>query len=380
MKSVLEIAQDLIKKKSVTPLDDGAINYLKSYLEKLGFKCEILEYEGDGSYPVKNLYAKYGHSDKNLCFAGHTDVVPVGDEQVWSVGAFEAPVKDGFLIGRGAVDMKGAIASFTSAAEKIISTADFKGSISFLITGDEEADAINGTVKVLEHLANKGEKISACIVGEPTNPEVLGEMIKVGRRGSMNLHLEVRGVQGHVAYPHNADNPIDKLVKALTAIKVLKLDVGNDSFQPSNLEIVNIDVGNEASNVIPAKASALMNIRFNNIHTPSQIISIITKALDEVIAGSYNLKDSISAEAFLTTDNALAHIVSDSVNEVTGLTPVLSTTGGTSDARFIKDYCPVIEFGLINKTAHQVNEKISVVDLENLSDIYYKVLEKYFNK
>jgi succinyl-diaminopimelate desuccinylase len=379
MSGVLEIAQKLIQKKSVTPIDDGAIDYLRDYLEDIGFECESLEFESDDSYPVKNLYAKYGKASPNFCFAGHTDVVPAGDEKAWSEPPFAAKVVNGELIGRGAVDMKGAIASFVYAAEKFIKEK-FEGSISLLITGDEEADAINGTVKLLQYISQNGDKIDACIVGEPTNPEVLGEMVKIGRRGSMNVYIEVEGVQGHSAYPNLADNPIHKLTKILSEIQDLTLDDGNEYFQPSNIQVVNIDVGNKATNVIPAKARAVLNIRFNDISTPEQIRDKIELLVISHVGNRYTLKSVVGAETFITKSGELSDILVKSIRDITKLEPDLSTAGGTSDARYVKDYCPVVEFGLINKTAHKVDEKISVVDLERLSEIYYNTLQYYFKK
>lgn len=378
MSNVVKIAQELIRKKSVTPVDDGAIDFLKNYLEKLGFKCTVLDFEGSGSYPVKNFYARYGEAQPNFCFAGHTDVVPVGNEKDWSVDPFAGEIRDDMLIGRGAVDMKGGVAAFVAAAEQFVKSEKFSGSVSFLITGDEEAKAINGTKKVLKWLEENGEKLDACLVGEPTNPSELGEMIKIGRRGSITFDLEVEGVQGHVAYPHQADNPIRKLVNVLYDLNNLVLDKGNDHFQPSNLEVVNIDVGNAATNVIPARAKATFNIRFNDVHIAKEIEKIIHDVVAKSAGSKFKLIADIGAEAFITKAGKLSEALNAVIEEKFGKKAELSTTGGTSDARFIKDYCPVVEFGLINKTAHQVDEQISIVDLENLTEIYYKLLYKYF--
>ncbi len=378
MSNVVKIAQELIRKKSVTPVDDGAIDYLKNYLEKLGFKCTVLDFEGSGSYPVKNLYARYGDTQPNFCFAGHTDVVPVGNEKDWSVDPFAGEIRDGMLIGRGAVDMKGGVAAFVAAVEQFVKSEKFSGSVSFLITGDEEAKAINGTKKVLKWMEENGEKLDACLVGEPTNPSELGEMIKIGRRGSVTFDLEIEGVQGHVAYPHQADNPIRKLVNVLHDLNNVVLDKGNDHFQPSNLEVVNIDVGNAATNVIPARAKATFNIRFNDVHTAYEIEKIIHDVVAKSVGSKFKLIADIGAEAFITKAGKLSEALNSVIEEKFGKKAELSTTGGTSDARFIKDYCPVIEFGLNNKSAHKVDEQISVVDLENLTEIYYKLLYKYF--
>ncbi len=377
MSNVVKIAQELIRKQSVTPADDGTIDYLKNYLEKLGFKCTVLDFEGSDSYPVKNLYARYGGAQPNFCFAGHTDVVPVGNEKDWSLDPFAGEIRDGILIGRGAVDMKGGVAAFVAAAEQFVKSEKFSGSVSFLITGDEEAKAINGTKKVLKWMEENGEKLDACLVGEPTNPNELGEMIKIGRRGSVTFDLEIEGTQGHAAYPHQADNPVRKLVTILNDLNNHVLDKGNENFQPSNLEVVNLEVGNAAANIIPARARARFNIRFNNMHSAQSLNALIKEKISKVTS-KYILEMEAGAESFITEKGKLSDLVSEAVKEVTKIMPELSTSGGTSDARFIKDHCPVVEFGLINKTAHKVDEQISVVDLENLTEIYYKLLYKYF--
>lgn len=374
----IDIAQDLIRFNSVTPLDSGAIEYVSNFLNDLGFETNILEF-GDEQEKILNLYARYGKESPNFCFAGHTDVVPAGDESAWSLPPFSAEINaEGYLIGRGAVDMKGALASFMQATKEFVGNNEFKGSISFLITGDEEATAKHGTVKVLEWLKHKGEKIDFCLVGEPTNPLKLGEMIKIGRRGSLTLSISVNGQQGHVAYPHLADNPVTKLIKILHEIKEHKWDDGNDFFDPSNLEIVSLNVNNNASNVIPAKAEALINIRFNNIHTPDAIFKVIDISCARY-AKDYDLKIKSSSDAFLTKPNEVAEILREVINEETGINPDFSTTGGTSDARFIKDYTDVLEFGLINQTAHKIDEKIHITELAVLKKIYYKLLCRYFS-
>lgn len=375
MISDVQLASKLISFPSVTPNDAGAIDYLSELLTSYGFKCEVKEF-GDAQ-PIKNLYARYGSKQNNLCFAGHTDVVPVGDEKAWSVNPFSGAIVGEYLIGRGAVDMKAAIACFIIAAKKYIDEKQDFGSISLLITGDEEADAVNGTVKMLEHIS-KREKIDHCIVGEPTNPKKLGEMIKIGRRGSLTFTLQVNGVQGHVAYPDIAENPITALVKILNELKANKLDDGNDHFQPSNLEIVNIEVGNSASNVIPAKATAKFNIRFNDIHTIESLRVYIEGICNKFAPGKFMLTQHVPSECFITRNEKFSSLMVDSVQEVLAVEPILSTSGGTSDARFIKNYSPVLEFGLINETAHKVDEKAKIIDIENLTKIYYTFISKYF--
>lgn len=374
MTSSVELAAKLISFKSVTPNDDGAISFLSELLKSHGYKIEIAEF---GQTPIKNLYARIGTTSPNLCFAGHTDVVPVGDEKAWSVDPFGGVIKDGFLIGRGAVDMKTSIACFISAAKQFIDTHQNFGSISFLITGDEEADAIDGTVKMLKHI---NDTLDHCIVGEPTNPSNLGEMIKIGRRGSATFTIRVDGTQGHVAYPHNADNPITHLVKILNELKSKKLDDGNENFDPSNLEIVTIDVGNKATNVIPAHATANVNIRFNNFHTPDSLYALISETCKKYADGKFEIIRHNPAESFITENSTFANLMAQSIKEVLGMDTVLSTTGGTSDARFIKDYCPVIEFGLVNESAHKIDEKVKIIDIENLTKIYYTFIRKYFQK
>lgn len=364
----IKLAQDLIKFPSITPTDAGIIDFLINLLEAHNFICQKLVYDD-----VTNLYARSGNSEPNVCFAGHTDVVPVGGQ--WSVDPFEAVIKENKLIGRGVVDMKGAIAAFISAAIEFIHTnKNFKGSISFLITGDEEGPATNGTKKVLEHLSLRGEKIDACIVGEPTSVKIVGDMIKYGRRGSISFHLKVLGKQGHVAYPHLADNPIDKLVDILNSLKSLKLDDGNEDFSPSNLEITNVVVNNPTGNVIPGKAEAFFNIRYNNIHSAESIINKIKE-----VCGEYDLESKISAEAFLgNKDSPLIKDLISAIKKVRNIDPEISTTGGTSDARFIKNYAPVVELGLLNKTAHQVDEQAEIDDILELKKIYICFLESYY--
>lgn len=370
----VELTQKLIQCPSVTPDEGGAIEMLQGILEKTGFTCHRLKF-GD----IDNLYARIGGGAPNFCFAGHTDVVPVGDEKGWSFPPFGGEIRDGYVCGRGAQDMKSAIAAFVAAAASYLDSTQGqpRGSISLLITGDEEGPAVNGTRKVLEWLAQRGEKISHCLVGEPTNPEKLGEMMKIGRRGSLNATITVEGKQGHVAYPHLADNPVPKLVRLMAALDALKLDGGNDHFQPSNLEIVTIDVGNPATNVIPARASARANVRFNDNFTGESLTQLLRQTLDGV-GVAYKMDVSISGESFLTAPNAFTRLVSKAVEEKTGLTPDPSTTGGTSDARFIARYCPVLEFGITGQTMHKVDERVRVEDIRRLSEIYGKILADYF--
>jgi succinyl-diaminopimelate desuccinylase len=377
----LTLSKDLISCASITPADNGALAVLEKALTTLGFICKRMKFSENGHADVENLYARFGTASPNICFAGHTDVVPPGDLSLWASDPFKPEVRDGILYGRGVVDMKCAIACFAAAVSEYLASNKPKGSISFLITGDEEAIAINGTQKMLKALEKEGEKLDACIVGEPTNPAKLGEMIKIGRRGSVTCKINIWGKQGHVAYPHFADNPVSRLVKILHALDTHDLDNGTEFFQPSNLEIVSADVGNPADNVIPAMASAKINIRFNDAHTGKTLIKWIEGICESVCEegdAKYELQSHISGESFLTAPGKLSSLLGDAVKEVTGLTPELSTTGGTSDARFIKDYCPVVEFGLMNATAHKVDESCAVEDIYKLKDVYRVALEKYF--
>ncbi len=377
----IELARAMIRCNSVTPTDGGAQNVLKTALEGLGFDCELVTFSDDGTPDVQNLYARLGDSGPNFCFAGHTDVVPIGDDDAWVVDPFGAEVKDGTLYGRGAVDMKSAIACFADAASQFLEAhkGDFGGSISFLITGDEEGPAINGTKKLLAWAQDKGEIWDACVVGEPTNPKDIGEMIKIGRRGSLNGKLTVYGVQGHTAYPHLADNPIHRLAKMVDALTAAELDQGSNHFQASTLQFSTIDVGNPATNVIPARASATFNVRFNDLHTSANVEAWAREKLDG-IGGDYDLDIYVSGESFLTPPGRLSDILAGAVKAVTGKDPDLSTTGGTSDARFIKDYCPVAEFGLVSQTMHKANESVAVEDIQTLTKIYLTVLENFFDQ
>jgi len=376
----LELARALIRCPSVTPEDAGALGVLEAALKPLGFSCHRLRFSEAGTPDVENLYARAGTGGRNFCFAGHTDVVPVGNEKAWTVNPFGAAVVDGVLYGRGASDMKGAVAAFAAAASRFLARRDdgFDGSISLLITGDEEGPSINGTRKVLGWLKERGERLDACVVGEPTNPTRLGEMIKIGRRGSLSGWITVSGTQGHTAYPHLADNPLPRLVRMLDSLATMILDDGTAHFQPSNLQLTTIDVGNSATNVIPGEARAAFNIRFNDLHTGESLIRRVRERLDQA-GGRYELRTQITGEAFLTPPGAFSELLAGAVERVTGRRPELSTTGGTSDARFIKDYCPVAEFGLVGQTMHKTDERVALADLAALADIYEAVLDGFFS-
>ena len=375
--SELKLAKELIRRPSITPKDAGAINLLAKNLKSLGFKCQTINFKN-----VKNLYARLGKSSPNFCFAGHTDVVPPGNVSDWNNNPFKPVVKNNKLIGRGANDMKASIACFVSAVSKFKSrNKKFKGSISLLITGDEEGMAINGTKRVVEHLKKKREKINFCLVGEPTNPNKLGEMIKIGRRGSITGRLTVIGVQGHVAYPHRANNPSNTIIKILKKIKEIKLDRGTKNFQPSNLEITKISIDNQADNVIPGSASAVFNIRFNNKHSSTSLkrkLNGIFKTITKKTKCKFEVRYDVSGEAFLTKPNKTTYMIQNTIKKITRIKPKLSTAGGTSDARFIRKIAPCLEFGLVGKTMHQVNESTSVSDLKKLTHIYKNILENYF--
>lgn len=374
----LALSRALIRCPSVTPEDAGALDVLASALEPLGFRCHRLRFAEPGTTAVDNLYARRGEAEPNLCFAGHTDVVPPGAG--WSVDPFAAEVRDGRLYGRGAADMKSAIACFVAAVAGYLASADEpRGSVSLLITGDEEGPAVNGTRKVLDWLAERGERLDACLVGEPTNPAALGEMIKIGRRGSLNARLRVDGVQGHAAYPHLADNPIPRLIRILAALDAEPLDAGTAYFQPSTLTLTSVDVGNAASNVIPAAARAAFNIRFNDRHTFASLRDWI-EARCRAGGGRYALDLDASGEAFLCAPGPWSATVAAAVAGQTGCAPELSTSGGTSDARFLKDACPVCEFGMVGETAHKVDESIAVADIETLTRIYADVLARYLGR
>ena len=373
----LPLARALIRCPSVTPANAGALDVLQAAAEHLGFVCHRQVFGGDND-AVDNLYARLGAAAPNFCFAGHADVVPVGDG--WTLDPFAADVTNGMLFGRGATDMKGAIAAFMAAVARFQQNQTILGSISLLITGDEEGDAVNGTVKMLDWLKTKGEKLDVCVVGEPTNPTKLGEMIKIGRRGSLTAKLAVYGASGHAAYPHLADNPIPRLLAMLNALTMEPLDTGSDHFPASTFTITTIDVGNPATNVIPGVARAGFNIRFNDHNTGAGISKWLRETCDPFAEpGNYELEIKISGEPFLTPPGPLSALVAAAVKDVTGLTPELSTTGGTSDARFIKDTCPVCEFGMIGLTMHKADESCAVADLEALTKIYLRILESYFD-
>ena len=373
------LAADLIRRPSVTPADAGVLGVLAAALESIGFVCTHLPFSEAGTPDIANLFAKLGSGGRHFCFAGHTDVVPAGDAQSWSVDPFGGVVRDGWLLGRGASDMKGAIACFAAAADRFVAARgpDFGGRISLLITGDEEGPAINGTVKLLDWLATQGEQLDACVVGEPTNARQLGDMIKVGRRGSLTGHLTVQGIGGHTAYPHLADNAAHRLVTMLAALTAAPLDAGTAHFQASTLQISTIDIGNPATNVIPATARASFNIRFNDGWTGARLEQWLRETLDG-IGGRYDLDVRISGESFLTPPGAIATLIADAAEAVTGRRPEFSTTGGTSDARFIHRVCPVAEFGLVGLTMHKADEAVPVADLEALTRIYQGVLERFF--
>ena len=374
----IELTKTLINCRSVTPENDGAIEQVSHWLEEIGFKSEILNFEEEGTASIKNLWSKMGSKGPTICFAGHTDVVPTGNIDEWSSDPFDANEVNDKIIGRGAADMKGSIASFISATNRFVKEyPDFPGSIGFIITGDEEGCAINGTKKILTWMKSNNISFDDCIVGEPTNPNSLGEMIKIGRRGSVNGVITVKGVQGHVAYPHLADNPIPKLIKILENLINQKLDDGTEHFQPSNIEITSIDIGNTATNVIPKEASANFNIRYNDIFDRKKIEEEVHNRIRS-LNYDYSIKFEHSGDSFLTSPGKLTKNLSKIIEDQTGNTPELSTSGGTSDARFIKDYGNVVEFGLIGATMHKVDESASIKDIKNLTEIYYQLLKKYF--
>jgi succinyl-diaminopimelate desuccinylase len=375
----IALAQTLIRRPSVTPRDEGVLGVLEAALEPLGFRCERMPFSEPGTPDVDNLFARHGTGGPHFCFAGHSDVVPVGDLNGWSIAPFAGEVHNGTLYGRGAADMKGAIAAFVAAAQRFLDArgSGFGGSISLMITGDEEGPSINGTRKMLSSLAARGETIDACIVGEPTCESALGDMAKIGRRGSMNVTIEVTGVQGHVGYPHLADNPIHALLRMLSALTAEPLDAGNAAFQPSSLQITTIDVGNPVTNVIPARAKARFNIRFNDMHSSASLETWIRRTLDAA-GGRYALAIEVSGESFLTPEGRLSAILVEAIAEVTGRKPELSTTGGTSDARFITRFAPVIDFGLVGRTMHKIDERAPVADIDALSRIYEAILVRFF--
>ena len=380
--SALEIARALIRFPSVTPADCGALPYLRDLLAKGGFAAELVTFEAPGTPAVLNLYARFGAARPNLAFAGHTDVVPPGDKARWRFDPFSAEIADGALWGRGACDMKGGVAAAVAAALRFIAKGACSGSISFLLTGDEEGPAVNGTVKLVDWALRKGERFDHCILGESTSVEAVGDTLKHGRRGSLNGRLTIRGRQGHAAYPHIADNPIRSLAPVLTALFSPPLDSGNADFEPTNLEVVSIDVGNPAFNVIPGEVRLIFNIRFNDLWTPETLRAEIERRVAAAdVGGRASLAfEPTNAVAFLTKPGPFTDLVAAAVQDVTGRKPSLSTGGGTSDARFIKAACPVVELGLVNATIHAVDERVALDDLEALSRIYERALELYFVK
>ncbi len=374
------LTRGLIRCASVTPADAGAIDVLIGALTPLGFVCHDLSFgAAEGRAPIRNLYARWGSTGPVLGFAGHTDVVPPGDPALWRIDPFAAVVEDGWLYGRGACDMKSGVAAFaTAAAQRIAATPDgAPGSIALLITGDEEADAVDGTRRLLDWMAERGERLDACVVGEPTSRRDLGDTIKIGRRGSLNARLTVEGVQGHTAYPHLADNPAHRLIAMLSALLAEPLDDGSDAFEPSSLSVTSIDIGNPADNVIPARATARFNIRFNDRHTGRSLEGWLRDRLGRV-GGTWHLDVSVSGEAFALPPGGFADLASDAVAAATGRRPERSTGGGTSDARFVKDHCPVVECGLVGATLHQVDERVSLAEIHGLTAIYRTLLDRFF--
>ena len=378
----LQLAKELIRFPSITPEDAGIMKFLEKKLKRLGFKTKTLEFKERGFKPVKNLYARYGNKSPNFCYAGHLDVVPPGNIKDWTTNPFRPSIKRGHLIGRGANDMKSSIAAFVSAVSTFLSkNKKFNGSISLLITGDEEGDAVNGTKKVVEFLRKKREKIDFCLVGEPTNPNVLGEMIKIGRRGSLTGKLIIFGLQGHVAYPSRANNPSTTIVNILKELKEIKFDKGTKDFQPTNLEVTKININNTADNVIPATAEATFNIRFNNKHSSNSLkkkLNKIFRKITKKYKSKFKIEYRVSGEAFLTKPNKTTFMIQNIIKTITKLKPKLSTTGGTSDLRFIRTICPGLEFGLVGKTMHKVDEAVSLKDLKRLTKIYEDILKNYF--
>ena len=386
MADALSIARDLVRCPSVTPAEAGALGVLEKILKSAGFEVHRLTFGELGTADVENLYARIGTSPPHLTFAGHTDVVPPGDEGAWTHGAFSGDVKDGFLYGRGAVDMKGGIACSVAAVLQYL--ADHggkpehgKGSVSFLITGDEEDISVNGTVKLLQWAAARGERFDHCVLGEPSNVETLGDCIKIGRRGSQSGTLYVEGIQGHVAYPHRAANPVPDMARLIVALSDEALDHGSAQFQPSNLEFTSVDVGNPAGNVIPAQARAKFNIRFNDLHTQATLRELVEQRLAKAAGNRIRARivwEPSNSNVFVTKPGAFTDLAVAAIEKVTGRKPELSTSGGTSDARFIASYCPVIEFGLVGQTMHQIDERTPVEDLERLTEVYRAILDRYF--
>jgi succinyl-diaminopimelate desuccinylase len=377
------IARELIRCPSVTPAEGGALAFLEKTLKAAGFIVHRMSFSEPGAEDVENLYARIGGEPPNLVFAGHSDVVPAGNEKAWSHPPFAGETDGSELYGRGAVDMKGGVACAVAAAlDHLAARKKPKGSISFLITGDEESVAVNGTVKLLQWAAARGEKFDHCILGEPSNVDELGDTIKIGRRGSLNGHLVVRGKQGHVAYPERGVNPIRGIIKLIDALQSEPLDRGSNHFPPSHLEFVSVDVGNKTVNLIPGEARARFNIRFNDRHTLDSLKALIARRADKAAGGAIDFAfewDPSNAGVFVTEPGPFTETVVKAIEEVTGRTPHLSTSGGTSDARFITHYCPVVEFGLVGQTMHQVDERVPIADLRALTAIYRNIIERYFS-
>ncbi|MBT4922666.1 MAG: succinyl-diaminopimelate desuccinylase [Rickettsiales bacterium] len=371
--NLITTTQELMRCKSVTPADDGAIDYLISLLEPMGFTCHKMVMSEEGYADITNLYARIGDSGKNFAFAGHTDVVPTGEG--WASDPFAAEIRDDVLYGRGAVDMKAAITCFIDSLKDYLSDNKLKNSFSLIITGDEEAIAVNGTPKIIKWLEERGEKIDFCIVGEPTSDKKIGDMIKIGRRGSINFDIIIHGTQGHVAYPEKASNPITTLVKILNLLIDYEFDEGNENFSATNLEVISVDVGNTVTNLIPADARAKFNIRFNDEYSSQDIIKLIEYTLEKC-SGKYTMNYRVSGESFLSQKSSYADLVGNAIAEVTGITTEFSTSGGTSDARFLKSISPICELGLRNKTAHKVDECVPIADLETLHKIYLSIITK----
>jgi len=383
MTDALTITRDLIRCPSVTPADAGALGVLETLLKEAGFEIHRVTFSEAGTADIDNLYARIGREGPHITFAGHTDVVPPGDETAWSLGAFSGEVRDGYIYGRGAVDMKGGIACSVAAALDYLREHGGRpnGSISFLITGDEEDVSVNGTIKLLKWAAERGERFDHCVLGEPSNQEVMGDCIKIGRRGSQSGTLIVEGKQGHVAYPHRASNPVPDISRLIVALSDEPLDQGSAQFQPSNLEFTTVDVGNAATNVIPGLARAKFNIRYNDCHTQESLRALVEERLAKACGNRIRARIDwlpSNSNVFLTKPGPFTDLAVAAIEEVTGRKPELSTTGGTSDARFISSYCPVIEFGLVGQTMHQIDERASVADIATLTKIYRGILDRYF--
>lgn len=374
----VRLTQQLVCCPSITPAEAGALGVLHTALESIGFTCQRLTFESEGTAPVENLYARWGAAGPAIGFAGHTDVVPVGDAAAWRFDPFGGMIESDILYGRGAADMKSGIAAFIAAASRVVTDGP-DGAICLIITGDEEGPAVNGTVRLVEWMRRQDERIDACLVGEPSSTQTLGDNIKIGRRGSMNIRLTTTGVQGHAAYPHLADNAASRMVHLLSAIVDTPLDEGSAYFEPSTLAVTSIDVGNPATNIIPGRATACINIRFNDLHSSTALRDWLDERLSAVDSG-YSLSVRVSGESFLTPQGPFTELVASAAREVTGIQPALSTGGGTSDARFIKDLCPVVELGVVNKSIHKVDEHVALSDITGLTDIYERILRGYFSQ